>query len=204
MSNDGSANAWLYPTELVSRSPSPEAILQTEDEVGAEAENTRDDDERKSRAVSPRDTTPEVPSTEETQVNGAEDGVKNADDAPASGEPEEAVDADQKPDTQDVEMGEAPAETATTDSQVPEIQETAPTPGPSATNGDDVEMTSSQPRPLDITPPSSSAAPTRQPSPPPIKSKSVEKPKARPLKSVRHSICHSASLLSLSFDNAGR
>lgn len=205
----------MYPTELISRSPSPEAIsqTQTEEELGAEAGDGRDDDERKSRAVSPRDGTPEETpkggdqtdeATEETEE--AKDGA----DAAISGEAAEAVGADEKPITQDVEMGEATAETPATEGQAPlsDIEEPASAPGPSATNGngDDIEMASSQPKTLDSTPPTSSAAPSRPPSPPPTKSESkvVEKPKARPLKCVRHTICHSASLLSLSFDKAGR
>lgn len=202
VSNDGSVNAWLYPTERV-RSPSPEAQSSTEKESGAEAGETRDDDERKSRAVSPNEATPEDTPKAEGQPDVMTEETKDGEDTPASGEGPATIDTDDKPATQDVEMGEVSSETPAVDIEVPEIKEPTST-GPSGTNGDDIEMTSSQPKLPDSTPPTSSVPPSRQPSPPRTQSTTVEKPKARPLQCVRHSICHSASLLSLSFDDAGR
>lgn len=169
--------------------------------MGAEAGVPRDDDER--NPVSSRDDTPEG-TLQEGQKDGAGEETTNGDENAVSGEAGKAVDAEDKPSTQDVEMGEEATGTPFAESQVSVTEETASTPAPSGTNGDDIEMTSSQSKPLDSTPPTSSTAPSRQPSPPATKTELVEKPKARALQCVRHTIFQTASLLSLSFDNAGR
>ena len=53
-------------------------------------------------------------------------------------------------------------------------------------------------------PPSRSSAPSRVPTPPPATTSTTKQTKVTPLKCLRHTICHSASLLSLSFDPSGK
>lgn len=192
-------NAWLYPTERVSRLPSPDARPVTENEADAIVE-TRDDDERKSRPVSPDIETPAETSKADNQAEEATEGTKNGEDTPATDQATETIDTDEKPVTEDVEMKEGGNEMPA----LPKIKESLSTPDPSVAKGDDIEMASSQAKSHDPIPPTTSAAPSRQPSPPRTQTTTEDKPKATPLQCVRHSICHSASLLSLSFDDAGR
>lgn len=194
VSNDGSANAWLYPTERVTRSPSPETEVTDQTELGA-GETARDADERKSRATSPRDEPAEESSQTQDGTTATADGLQDGGDGEA-----QAASAIQE----DIDMGEAG-----NNAIVPEASQTETTGEPPAqtepSNGDVEMAVDATPKPSQATPPTASQGPSRQNSPPPsVKRNPINRPKARPLKCVRHSICHSASLLSLSFDPAGK
>lgn len=139
--------------------------------------------------------------TAETKMEDDGEPVVETSDTNDAGAKTEEVEAGT---AEDVEMGESSALAPVADSQKTDTEEDKSVPVPLEANGDDVDMTSSQPKLPDPTPPTSTAAPSRQPSPSRTKSNTFEKPKARPLICVRHSICHSASLLSLSFDRAGK
>ncbi|OCF38481.1 hypothetical protein I317_07740 [Kwoniella heveanensis CBS 569] len=218
VSNDGSINAWVYPSqlqmskELEEDRAAPEVEVQIPESGPSTAPSTpkpaADDDAaggEKSRATSPTEET-----ADQTRAGEAEDKEVVAEEG-------------------DVDMGEAGAEPATNgeakedsgahgaaqaEAKVEETQsETQDQPATPAVGAlkekiGDVEMAdNSTTEAAPSTPlPTSSAAPSRRPSPPAsIKNENpIEKRKARQLQRLRHSICHSASLLSLAFDPQGR
>ena len=200
VSNDGSANAWAYPLAEVSRAPSPSEGAQVVDDAKldeAPEEGGRDDEDRKSRASTPREGTPVE---EEGKADDKPDAEGESADTPAAGEPvgeegSEVKDAVTAPaDTTDVEMTDV--------STSMEVSTEEPTES-------DIEMpiaSSSQIKSAAMTsPPSRSSAPSRVPTPPPAMTTTTTKQtKVTPLKCLRHTICHSASLLSLSFDPSGK
>jgi hypothetical protein len=189
VSNDGSANAWAYPLAEVSRAPSPSEGAQVVDaakmDEAADGEG-RDEDERKSRASTPREGTP----VEE------EGKAANDNDAGEASVTEPLATSTTRTDTTDVEMtdvsnmvgGTATEETTETDIEMPAAS------GSQAVKSDTI-----------ADPPSRSSAPSRVPTPPPqAASTNTSQTKVTPLKCLRHTICHSASLLSLGFDPSGK
>lgn len=196
MSNDGSANAWAYPLAEVSRAPSPSEGAQIIDEAkkdeAAEGEG-RDQGERKSRASTPREGTP----AEEEGKAANDDNVGEVSATEAAGE-----DASQPTETSTTQVD-------TTDIEMTDVSNVVEgTPAEESTETD-IEMpvaTSSQALKSGTiaSPPSRSSAPSRVPTPPPATAPTTIQPKVTPLKCLRHTICHSASLLSLSFDPSGK
>jgi hypothetical protein len=155
-------------------------------------EGGRDDEDRKSRASTPREGTPvedEVKPENKADTEGEAVDIPTATAEEGTGEEEpdvkEAVTA--QADTTDVEM---------TDVSTEEPTET------------DIEMPVASSRQLKsaamTSPPSRSSAPSRVPTPPPVTTSTTNQLKVTPLKCLRHTICHSASLLSLSFDPSGK
>lgn len=196
MSNDGSANAWAYPLAEVSRAPSPSEGAQVVDaakmDEAAESEG-RDEDERKSRASTPREGTP---AEEEGKATNDENAGEASTTEPAGDEPSQVTETSTaQADTTDVEM----TDVSNTVGGVPAEEETET----------DIEMpvASSSQAPKSGTiasPPSGSSAPSRVPTPPPATASTTTQAKVTPLQCLRHTICHSASLLSLSFDPSGK
>jgi hypothetical protein len=196
VSNDGSANAWAYPLAEVSRAPSPSEGAQVVDaakmDEAAEGEG-RDEDERKSRASTPREGTP---AEEEGKANNDENAGEASTTEPAGDEPSQVTETSTaQADTTDVEM----TDVSNTVGGVPAEEETET----------DIEMpvASSSQAPKSGTiasPPSRSSAPSRVPTPPPATASTTTQANVTPLKCLRHTICHSASLLSLSFDPSGK
>jgi len=193
VSNDGSANAWAYPSAEVSRAPSPSEGVQVVDAAKMDEATDgegRDEDEHKSRASTPREGTP-------VEEEGKPTNDKNAGEAsttePAGDEPSQVTETSTaQADTTDVEMTDVsnriPAEEGTeTDIEMP------------------VASSSQALKSGTIaSPPSRSSAPSRVPTPPPATASTTTQAKVTPLKCLRHTICHSASLLSLSFDPSGK
>ncbi|WVW78608.1 hypothetical protein I302_100567 [Kwoniella bestiolae CBS 10118] len=200
VSNDGSINAWLYPTHFIKQ----------EDEVVEEVSEPRIIESGPSTTPS----TPKLPAEEEAtdaepvksregsregSLENTREGKDNAED--------------------DVEMAEgeeAPKEGEESNNEASKEDDTATAEDrkdDTVTQGGDVEMTeesTSQPMTQNLSetiPAPSSAAPSRQPTPPlppPAKPSEKEKKKAKQLQRFRHAICHSASLLSLAFDPQGK
>lgn len=207
-------NAWAYPLDEVSRASTPSAGVQaidaakTEDAVAGEGRDEEDQEETKSRASTPREGSPAAEEETKVVAEGSqaegEAGGAASDEATApgmeitvSGEGEgDKAAADTVTVSEDVEMAEA---ADTTHDTVTEVSTEV-----------DVEMTagsSSQPikSTLTSTPPSGSTAPSRQPTPPlPSDTPSAPSAKATPITCLRHTICHCASLLSLSLDPSGK
>jgi len=196
VSNDGSANAWAYPLAEVSRAPSPSEGIQVVDaakmDEAADGEG-RDEDERKSRASTPREGTPVE---EEGKATSDENTKEASTTEPAGDDPSQLTETSAtQADTTDVEMtdvsntvGVVPAEEGTeTDIEMPVAS------GSQAVKSGTI-----------ASPPSRSSAPSRVPTPPPATASTTLKAKVTPLKCLRHTICHSASLLSLSFDPSGK
>lgn len=196
MSNDGSANAWAYPLAEVSRAPSPSEGVQVVDaakmDEATEGEG-RDEDERKSRASTPREGTPVE---EEGKATNDENAGEVSTTEPAGDEPSQVTETSTaQADTADVEM----TDVSNTVGGVPAEEE----------KETDIEMpvaSSSQALKSGAiaSPPSRSSAPSRVPTPPPAAASTTIQAKVTPLKCLRHTICHSASLLSLSFDPSGK
>jgi WD40 repeat protein len=197
VSNDGSANAWAYPLAEVSRAPSPSEGVQVVDaakmDEAAEGEG-RDEDERKSRASTPREGTPVE---EEGKATNDENAGEASTIEPAAGdEPSQVTETSTaQADTTDVEM----TDVSNTVGGIPAEEETET----------DIEMpvASSSQAVKSVTiasPPSGLSAPSRVPTPPPATASTTIQAKVTPLKCLRHTICHSASLLSLSFDPSGK
>jgi THO complex subunit 3 len=213
VSNDGSVNAWTYPMAEVSRAPSPSAGVQSIDAAKAEdavAGEDREEDDRKSRASTPREGSPaaeeEGKTAEPSQAEGEADAPPD-DDVPPATEGEATVSGEAKGDkaeattggpTEDVEMAEAADTTLETVTEVSTEVDVEMTAGSSS------QVLKSTSNNID-TPPSSSNAPSRQPTPP-LSSKPAAAPqvKATPITCLRHTICHCASLLSLSMDPSGK
>ncbi|WWC87034.1 uncharacterized protein L201_001919 [Kwoniella dendrophila CBS 6074] len=228
VSNDGSVNAWIYPSQLQIQQQEEEEItedipepkimesgpsttpstpkLLVEEEISQEAEKSRE----ASREGSPENTR----EGKEVETDNAEDQVDiDMTEESKQGETEETT----KPD-EDQEGKDEPSENA----QNREEEESKPQEA-GEDNGGDVEMTEStdnriesKPETKDITEnlPISSAAPSRHPTPPlppnglppstSTKQVTLDKKKPKQLNRFRHAICHSASLLSLAFDPQGK
>ena len=196
VSNDGSANAWAYPLADISRAPSPSegALVVDEAKEGEAAEGEgRDPDDRKSRASTPREGTPVEEEGKPEDTVGEGDPV----DVPTGEEPSQQTDTTAtQADTTDVEMTDVSntvEETSTEEATQTDIE---------------MPVASSSQAPKSgalASPPSRSSAPSRVPTPPPrTTAVTAAQTKVAPLKCLRHTICHSASLLSLSFDPSGK
>ncbi|WRT64915.1 uncharacterized protein IL334_001854 [Kwoniella shivajii] len=186
VSNDGSINAWVYPSRL--QVPDGGELEGLSGPVIVESGSS---------------TTPSSP-----KPAAEEDNVEIAKSRAASREasPENTRDGKENEEL-DVEMNEEPKGVDDLNSdQKKEANEDVNNEDGKPTEGVDVEMTDSKlPLPADPIPlPLSSAAPSRQPSPPLPPSKPSEKKKAKQLHRFRHAVCHSASLLSLAFDPQGK
>jgi hypothetical protein len=197
VSNDGSANAWAYPLAEVSRAPSPSEGVQVVDaakmDEAAEGEG-RDEDERKSRASTPREGTPVE---EEGKATSDENIGEVSTTEPANGdEPSQVTET-------------STAQADTTDVEMTDVSNTVEGTSTEEATETDIEMpvaSSSQAVKSGTiaSPPSRSSAPSRVPTPPPATASPTIQAKVTPLKCLRHTICHSASLLSLSFDPSGK
>ncbi len=189
VSNDGSVNAWVYPLEL--RVVEPELTTTTGQLQGKEAEG--DGEERdgvKSRAATPREGTPDE---EGERGKGEEDREGETVQAEAHGEDTATTadgngnegmqgdGADGKPEG-DVEMVEANGKVEGGSKEVVMTE---------------MELKQSTAPSRQSTPPPTTT-PTRQPQP------DIDARRSKQLRRFRHNVCHSASLLSLSFDPLGR
>lgn len=152
----------------------------------------RDEDERKSRASTPREGTPVE---EEGKAANDEIAGEAPTTEPTGDEPSQATET-------------STAQADTTDVEMTDVSNTAEGTSTEEATETDVEMpvaSSSQAFKSGTiaSPPSRSSAPSRVPTPPPATT-STTQAKVTPLKCLRHTICHSASLLSLSFDPSGK
>jgi len=155
----------------------------------------REEDERKSRASTPREGTPVE-----------EEGKPASDDIAGEASLKEPAAGDESP--QIIETSTAQADT--TDVEMTDVSNTVGGIPPAEEETEtDIEMpvaSSSQAVKSGTiaSPPSRSSAPSRVPTPPPATASTTIQAKVTPLKCLRHTICHSASLLSLSFDPSGK
>jgi hypothetical protein len=153
----------------------------------------RDEDERKSRASTPREGTPVE---EEGKVANDENAGGASTAEPTGDEPSQSTET-------------SAALEATTDVEMADVSNTAEGTSTDEATETDVEMpvaSSSQAVKSGTiaSPPSRSSPPSRVPTPPPATTSTTIQAKVTPLKCLRHTICHSASLLSLSFDPSGK
>jgi hypothetical protein len=154
----------------------------------------RDEDERKSRASTPREGTP---AEEEGKAANEDNAGEASTTEPAAGdEPSQVTETSTaQADTTDVEM----TDVSNTVGGVPTEEKTEiDTEMPVASSSQAVKSGTI------ASPPSRSSAPSRVPTPPPATASTTKQAKVTPLKCLRHTICHSASLLSLSFDPSGK
>ncbi|WWD22174.1 hypothetical protein CI109_106665 [Kwoniella shandongensis] len=231
VSNDGSINAWIYPLSLVqpeeipqipnsnangntaqalvinesgpSTTPSsPKVTADADADADAEGDGGEEDVPviGKSRATSPREGTPGEEGGREGKAEGEGGDVEMSEDVDVkSGEGEQGEEKPQvegEGNTTESGEGETKAEETATIADV---------------RNQDVEMeesakpnTEPEPEPEATIPPPSSAAPSRRPTPPPPAAVPTPAPRAKQLLRLRHSVCHSASLLALGFDPRGQ
>ncbi len=187
MSNDGSVNAWVYPVQPRVYSPEPVQAVSISERVtttNGEAGRTEEAEGARSRAATPREGT-----SDEEGERGMED---TAGDGAGAGTAESEVVPEELPAEAE---GDRTAGTDGSDEVMEEHGETG---------SKDISM-------AEETEPKPSTAPSRQPTPPRPNQSSTPVPfidnetrRSKQLKRFRHSVCHSASLLSLSFDPLGR
>ncbi|WVQ84167.1 hypothetical protein IAT38_006314 [Cryptococcus sp. DSM 104549] len=196
VSNDGSLNAWVYPVDVeVPAAAAVAAVVNgTANGNGASGSSTP----KMTQEDATREGTPEVGAA----TRDGEAAEQTGDVEMADGEAE-AVAAG----TTDAE-----GETATGEQAETKAEAETETPTPAVIDGD-VEMASTHPSSVPGT-----SAPSRQPTPPPCSTapapvstvpaptpaSASAKPRAKQLTRYRHSVCHSASLLSLAFDPRGQ
>ncbi|WVQ97927.1 hypothetical protein IAU59_005046 [Kwoniella sp. CBS 9459] len=221
VSNDGSINAWVYPLQLQipqepEDRPLPEVLIPESGPSTAPSspKPTADDDAAlrgKSRGASPSEDAPDQTRTGEAEdkeaaIEGGDVEMGEAGAEPAANreikegsQPEQEVEPEVK-----VEVVGPPSEAQNPPADAA-IEQTAEEKNGDIEMADNPTIEAAPSTPL----PASSAAPSRRPSPPaPIDKPSIpapsEKKKAGQLLRLRHTICHSASLLSLAFDPQGR
>ncbi|WWD00423.1 hypothetical protein V866_007336 [Kwoniella sp. B9012] len=201
VSNDGSVNAWIYPTQLQVQAQEEQQVEEIPEPRIVES------------GPSTTPSTPKLPTEEETA-----EAVKSIEGS-REGSPENTREGE-KGAEDDVEMNEAEGEAKEGEEPKPSQNGEEGKEGDANTNEDekplensgDVEMTeastsqSMTQNPSENAPNASSVAPSRQPTPPvpPPPTKPSEKKKAKQLQRFRHAVCHSASLLGLAFDPQGR
>ena len=194
VSNDGSTNAWIYPVEPQVDEPEIPSMIAPPSAPETAPTSPKEVEESKSRASTPRAETPEPENEpkEEAGEKESEGDVEMANGEVGGGDGAEGIEIAVNGETQethgDVEM-------STTADPVPAE--------PSETSDPSTTQPTNDPGPEPE--PDGSSAPSRRPSPPPPSS-TVDTPKAaaKQLKRLRHAICHSASLLALSFCPSGR
>ncbi|KAK8846863.1 hypothetical protein IAR55_005953 [Kwoniella newhampshirensis] len=240
VSNDGSINAWVYPStlqfekeELHPETGSIEGRLQINESGPSTSPSspkaTADDDAPltgKSRAASPREGTPDEGGREgatggDVDMDEGVQGQEQAEDRVDVIEGEDEGDVEREgeekaPGNGGVNNDEEEEEAAATETQGQDVEMAEPS--LPETNENEVENKVEAEAPLsnetEPTIPPPSAAPSRRPSPPattisssnppaPIVTEKAQ-PRAKQLQRFRHSVCHSASLLSLGFDPRGK
>nr|XP_019008628.1 uncharacterized protein I206_06308 [Kwoniella pini CBS 10737]OCF47409.1 hypothetical protein I206_06308 [Kwoniella pini CBS 10737] len=187
VSNDGSINAWIYPTQL-------------------QAQQEQMDDTLEPRVIkSGPSTTPSTPKLP-VEVENAE--ILKSREGSREGSPENTREGKETAE-EDTEINEE--EQGKVNQEGEEVKQTIVAEGDEykqteIEGSEDVEM--KEPAQEMEALPTTSAAPSRQPTPPlpPNQTliKPAEKKKAGQLQRFRHAVCHSASLLSLAFDPQGK
>ncbi|WWC59392.1 uncharacterized protein I303_101947 [Kwoniella dejecticola CBS 10117] len=190
VSNDGSINAWIYPSQL-----------QMQEEPNEELPEPRIVESGPSTTPS----TPKILAEEPAETHKSREGSRegspenNRDDKDTA---EEDTDMNGEENSKPAEAEEPSEPKKNNQADPQEEEDKKPV---NVEQSGDVEMAESAQDPEPI--PTRSTAPSRQPTPPVPSSepaKPAEKKKARQLQRFRHAVCHSASLLSLAFDPQGK
>ena len=209
VSNDGSVNAWVYPIQLRVISPEPVTVGVDQQVVVGEGEMLEVEDEVRSRAATSREGTPGDVEAEKQETEAEVDEERLGDgDGGVKGEGGGENDEEGERNGEDSDLnGENETEGAKQKAGDVEMTEQGSNDALMAENETDLSrgqnMPSRRPSPQ---PEGQHPTPTSRQNSPHTSTPVVENEsrRSKQLKRFRHAVCHSASLLSLSFDPLGR